>query len=422
MQEKGRGRALDVAVGFLALCILTFGALRFGAAGFLPATRQLFGDFQAGFPTAYFAVLRPDFDTSSVWPGWNYGPMFHFVTLPLLLVPRWSMVPSVWAVTNLLALTASFVLICRLSQVQGIRWRGFAILAGLWLLYQPLVNCFRQGNIEILEIALILTAIVALPRASGRMSGVLIGTAAMIKILPIGFLAWFLVRRKWQAVLAGVVTIAVIAAVTTVTLGWKDSIQLQLAGPMIEAPVAGLHELSVTSLFMHRAGVLDIHVPEVRWIPSERAAVASRAGQLASALLAIGYAVVLFLRRQRPISALEVSVLFMTMFMILPWNHDYYYVFALVPFTVLFFRGLARRDAWLLALTGTAYLLISPPVPFSWIDWLGWLPLSFAYVINYLDLPVVGGLLVWAIATHQMFVEQEEIPPQRILHRQTVNT
>jgi hypothetical protein len=95
----------------------------------------------------------------------------------------------------------------------------------------------------------------------------------------------------------------------------------------------------------------------------------------------------------------------MAMFMIVPWNHDYYYVFALAPLSMLLLKGIIDRNAVLLATTTFAYLLISPPVPFSLMDRTRLFDVSFAYLINYYSLPVVGGLLLWFAATHQMFVE-----------------
>ena len=394
---------------FVAAALLALGAARFAGAGLLPAVRTLNGDFGASFPTAYFARLRPDFPTDHVWPGWNYGPMLHFLSAPLLLVPRWSMVPMVWALVNAAALMVSFVLVCRLSGVvRQVSWATIATLGGVWLLYQPLANCFAQGNIEIVEMALILAAITTLPRSKGLWSGVLVGVATMTKFLPVGFFCWFLLRRYWRAVWSGLATIVLIVVVTTVTLGWKTSISFRVMTWAAATPIAGFHELSVTSLFLHRAALLDSTVPVVRWFPTARAWTAGDAGALASVLLAFGYSLVLFLRRHRPESPLEVAVLFMTMFMILPWNHDYYYVFGLVALSVLFLRGVALRQWTLLAGVVVAYIMISPPIPFGVVDRLDLFAVPFAYVVNYANVPVIGGLLLWLIATQQMFAESRD--------------
>ncbi len=413
--KLARPSGASLAGSTLALLLLAYGGIRFLTSGFLPATHKLLGDFAAVFPAAYFARLRPDFSTIDVWPGrWLGGPMLHFLTLPLFLVPRWSMVPTAWALTNLAALILSFVLVCRLSgAARQVSWVVLVTLAGLWLLFQPLANCFAQGNVEIMEMALILGAVAALRSSRPRASGVLIGVAAMIKVLPIGFLGWFVLRRQWRAAVATVATIAVIIAVTSVTLGWKESGFRSIGGFLTVPSHGGLHELSVTSVFLHRAGVLDYEVPIVRRFPSARALTAARAGDLASALLAAGFTMLLFARRRDPVSPAEIAVLFMTMFMILPWNHDYYYLFALVPLSVLFLEAAAARDWTLMTITIAGYLLISPPVSFGWIDRTRWLPLPFAYLFNYHDVPVAGGLLLWFGATYQLLIQPSDATAPR---------
>lgn len=390
-----------------AIVLLALGAPRFIANGFMPAVQSLGGDFAATFPAPYFARLRPDFDASHVWRGgWYYGPMLHALTLPLLLVPRWSLVPPVWAAMNLVAVMVSFGLACWLSGVaRQVPRAALAALGGLWLLYQPLVNCFAQGNIEIIEMATTLAAIALLTKGKGNMAGALMGIAAMIKFLPVGFVGWFLIRRRYRELAASLVTIVVIAAVTAVTLGWANSVTLQDMLWAESSPIAGFHESSVTSLFLHRTSVLDPGRATLYWIPSERSTVAARAGLVASVLLAGGCALAMYRRRRKEISPFELSVLFMAMFMIVPWNHDYYYIFALVPLSVLFLQGLARGDAAVLGLTFLAYELISPTVPFGLLDRLGWFRLPAAQALNYLDVPVYGALLLWFLAAREMYAE-----------------
>lgn len=403
--------------------LLVAGAARFVGSGLLPAMASLNGDFSVVFPTRFFAQLRSDFPVNPGWHGWEYGPMLHFLTLPLFLVPRWDWVPAAWALVNCAAIVASFQCVRRLASPDAIPWRLTIGLVAMWLLYQPLANCLSQGNIELVEMAILLGALVVLPRWKGAVSGSLIGVAAMIKFLPVGFLLWLLVRRGYRAVVSGVVTIAVIAVVTTVTLGWKDAAIFGQMEGAVEAPLAGLHNLSVTSMFLHRTSVLLQDTtpdgvpanPVPTWLPSARADRAAQAGALVSVLLAIGFALVLFARRQRPATPSQLAVLFMTMFMILPWNDDHYYVFALLPITVLVVDGVRRGDLKLLAVVFAGYILISPPLPFSWIDRVVSYRVSTYHLYNYFNLPVAGALLVWVAATWRMFAEDrsDTVPSRR---------
>lgn len=394
------------AVRVLAGLAFVAGAARFMWSGFLPATRELRGDFAAVFPTEYFARLRPDFPTDSVWAGWTYGPVLHFLTLPLLLLPNWSMVPKVWAVTNLLALAGCFVMTLRLSATTGKR-SGFAtvLLAGLWMLYQPLVNCFAQGNIEIVEMTLLLAGLVALSRARPHASGLLLGLATMTKFLPGGFLLWLLARRQWRALMTGMAAILVIAAVTQITLRWEENGTGRDLLTAFSRPIAGAQQLSLTSLFEHRAGMMDGATGEVLWFPSLRNQLAGLAGGLASALLLVACGLALLRYRAVTVSPAEIAVLFIVMLLVPPWSHDYYYVFALIPFSFLFLRGMAERNAWLITVAVAAYCLISPPIPWGWLDSMRWTDTPFVYVVGYFNLPIFGGLLLLTAAIQLLLRE-----------------
>jgi serine/threonine-protein kinase len=94
--------------------------------------------------------------------------------------------------------------------------------------------------------------------------------------------------------------------------------------------------------------------------------------------------------------------------MIPPWNHDYYYVFALVPLSVLFLDSIATANRGMLAGTLIAYVLMSPPIPYGIVDRLHVLPIPFAYAVNYYNLPVFGGIVLWILATHQWLNETRE--------------
>lgn len=95
--------------------------------------------------------------------------------------------------------------------------------------------------------------------------------------------------------------------------------------------------------------MIDAAGPALRWIPPERREVAAKAGALASYLMLGGYAVVLMRRRARTFGPGEIGVLFLFMFLPIPWNHDYYYIFAVAPISVLVLESLARKRTVMLA-------------------------------------------------------------------------
>jgi hypothetical protein len=399
------------------LLFLLAAAGRFLASGLVPAATALRGDFGIVFPSESFARLRPDWPPPTVWgargPGdpeyaglWFYGPMLHFLTLPLFTVPTRDLVAPAWALINTAALAASFVLAARLAQIRA-STRAMMLLAALWMGFQPLVNCLAQGNVEIVELALVLAGLSSLHAARAARAGAWLGAATMVKYLPIGFLAWLALRGRSRAVAGGVLAIAAVAIVTALTLGWENSTTVNRVPGRLFNPPGGLHDLSITSIYLHRTAVRDpLAFGGVAWRSPERMKLAQRAGLLTSGLVGITYAVLIWRRRRQPIAAPEVGVLFLLMLLLPPWNHDYYYIFALVPLSMVVLTALQegssqtrQRPVMIAALV--AYVLMSPPVPYGVIDRLGWFDARFAHLWNFADLPTYGALLLLAAITCQ---------------------
>ncbi|OGX47160.1 MAG: hypothetical protein A3G88_03965 [Omnitrophica WOR_2 bacterium RIFCSPLOWO2_12_FULL_63_16] len=394
-----------VGLTLLVLC----GLVRFVGSGLLPATQALRGDFGAVFPApALAASLRPDFPINQFWAVWHgdtvwyYGPMFHVLTLPLFLAPSWNMVPPLWALVNLIAVVAAFAFCWRLAAPASSTARGehLALLAGLWLLYQPLVNCFAQGNIELIELAVILGAIGLAHRGRLVSAGVVLGIGTMTKLLPVGFLVWLGVRGSRRALMAGGITIALIAALTAVTLGWEHSAEVDrflerfrivgIKGTMLSFP-------ALVASWLGTVGWTPPY-PVLPLSPHHRA-IALFVGRVVTATLAVAYAALILRRRRIPAPSLDVSLLFLLMFLLLPYQEDYYYLFALVPLSVLVGIAIASGSRRLLGVVLLAYVLISPPIPYSWVDRLGWFPGPFIYITKFYSTPLLGALLLLATVT-----------------------
>ena len=250
----------------------------------------------------------------------------HFLTLPLFLLPTFAAVRVVWTAVNVASLVVSFFLVLRIAGQRAARARTIAWLAALWMGFQPLTTCLAQGNIEIVELMVLLAGLVALQEKRGFRAGLLVGVAAMIKYLPIGFLVWLGLRGFRKALVVSTATVGVVALCTAVTLGWHDT-HLTNLPDRASAPSAGFHELSLTSVFLHQSAVLDrTGFLVLRWFPKERKLWAQRAGLLASGSMALAYAFLFWRRRGTQVAPSELGVLFLLMFLLPPFNHDYYYI------------------------------------------------------------------------------------------------
>lgn len=405
-----RRRLVPAIVG----AALALAAIRFVASGFLPAWSQLTGDFAAAFPARAVARLRPDFVSADLGGAgaWNYGPVMHLViTLPLLFVPSWSAVPHVWAVANLLFVTTAFVLTIRfaggwsrLSRTER------AFIAAMWLGYQPLAVCFAQGNIELSEFAFVLAGVVLIMRGRRGWAGATFGFAAMIKYLPIGFVGWLALRRRWRECAAAVAVVIAVAIVAQLTIDWRHSITLtQIAVNAARSQAYGLHDMSVTSAFLHWSSVPDWEIGTLRWFPDARHVAGARAGTIASLVFAAAYTILFVWRGRRPVIHDEIAVLLLLMFLLPPWNHEDFFIFALVPLTLFAVRAFLDRDHAALAVTVGAYLLISPIVPYGIIERLGLVSHRFAYVWNYHNVPFWGVLILLAVATDRLVRDNADV-------------
>lgn len=389
----------------LACIAMAAAAVRFVFSGVVWALRPLSGDFGAAWPSGPLAWLRPDFPVAQVIGSehhlWNYGPVMHVVTLPLFLAPSWAAVPPIWAAINIASLAACFVLCLELSgRRRELGATAVVSILTVWFVYQPLAVCLRQGNIEIAEFLFVLIGLRCLAAGRDRVAGGLIGWATMIKFLPFGFIGWLALRQRWRAAACAIVAVLIIGAIAAVTLDWRRSVAIVDVMPRAsQGNVYSIHFMSVSSMFLHRSSVPDWSVVNLRWLPEARHEIATRAGTLATVVLGACYAVWFLARRGRRIRWEEMGVLFLLMFLLPPWNHEDYFIFALMPFTALAADTIVARDWPSLAAGLAAFVLISPPLPFALLARTGWFPHSYAYFADYHDLPFWGALLLLVVVT-----------------------
>ncbi|GAA4008792.1 alpha-(1-2)-phosphatidylinositol mannoside mannosyltransferase [Allokutzneria multivorans] len=141
-----------------------------------------------------------------VYPPFAALPFSLFALLPLPLVP------VLMTVISAAALTATCVIVAR--RCGSTQTVGGAVAAASVLL-EPLMTNFLFGQINVV-LMLLVVADCLLPRTPWP-RGLLIGIAAAVKLTPVAFLLFFLVRNQWKPILtalggfvgAGLLTLAV---------------------------------------------------------------------------------------------------------------------------------------------------------------------------------------------------------------------
>ncbi|MFF6953357.1 glycosyltransferase 87 family protein [Streptomyces iakyrus] len=146
--------------------------------------------------------------------GFTYPPFAAVAMLPMALLSLHAAI----AVALLLNLAALAVVLRLLAGPDRRRpgWYGWALIACLLALFEPLRDTFSFGQVNLLLLALVLADATLLATGRGRLAGVGIGLAAAIKLTPALFIGLLLVAGRRRA--AAVAT-AVAAGATALAAG-----------------------------------------------------------------------------------------------------------------------------------------------------------------------------------------------------------
>ncbi|MEU4464004.1 glycosyltransferase 87 family protein [Streptomyces sp. NPDC024017] len=129
--------------------------------------------------------------------GFTYPPFAAVAMAPMALLGLHTAI-----VAALLLNLAALAVVLRLLAGPDWRrhgWFGWALLACLLTLFEPLRDTFSFGQVNLLLLALVLTDATLLATGRGRLAGVGIGLAAAVKLTPALFIGLLLVARRWRA-------------------------------------------------------------------------------------------------------------------------------------------------------------------------------------------------------------------------------
>lgn len=261
----------------------------------------------------------------------------HPPTSVLLMLPvaRLDYRPALlaWNLASLAMLGASLWIVGRELRISFSAWSIFPALA-LLLLCRPLVQQLIHGQLNLVLLLLVTGAWAADRRGRPGWAGGLVGTAAAIKLFP-GFLfLYFVLRRQWAAVLAGVLALILLTGLTAAVLGpetYRAYIQDVL--PQLEKFRTSWFNASLVGFWtkLFNPATREEHV-EPLW----RSAAAAWAGVLAS-WLAVVAAVSWSVRRARTRTQLDhaFGAAVTGMLLLSPITWDYAFLLLLVPVAAL---------------------------------------------------------------------------------------
>lgn len=417
---------VGVAIAYTALHF-AFSGVRF------PLQNTNFGQVQVNF-----APLQEHLSTGLPIRSANgrmYGPVFFFALHPLLTITRDRVTLDHWLYAGQLVSIFVALLCCVLSLrlwLAGQNERGvdrrigtpdLAVLLGLlWLNFSPLYSILAGKNVEMWELCLISVALYFYLRRWRFGAAFCIAAAALIKMLPIVFLLYFLIRDR-RTLGYAIVSFAILLTASqllygtqmgygslpfmlsaavgqTHALGWHENIGAKnmvikvltgwkLTPPYYFAPIGG-QQLLIASVLGHA-----IQVAGVLWVAWALMTFQSRSRDAASFDALWGWSLIsVMLLILSPVTAFEYMVLSLIAFS-----------FSLA-FLVSRNRLQADRSMWLLFAGAT--LLVANIVPRQVINVVfpiaalnrltgndGFLTLSEGY--QHYGFPFLGQLMLLAV-------------------------
>jgi hypothetical protein len=390
----------------LASAAWTYTIAHFAASGVKQPLGNFYGDFLASFPSWRLSVLlgRLDLYKGSLaekWalefgvghPLWHYGPVEHLVTLPLFAFSDLRSAYTAWLIVNYAFLLAILALAAAVFQGNRSKWVWRSASAIAILNYGPLYEALTQRTIEIFELLLIFAGFALMKRGNLTISGFAIGLAAMTKFLPLVFVPYFVVKRRWQAFAGSMMAIGPIAIVTEVVFRWRYSgtvVQLREGGFLNSALNQSLSGMIIRLLV---------------WTKSSLSAATLSRGAIIVGLVGLSW---LFLRARNcaTIEDLEWSTLIVAMVLLPPHNEQYYFVLLLFPYLAVVARELrpvapahaARR--WWLAIS---FFLTGTLVPLSVLNRLTGANVFSTYLTW--GIPFVGAAILATVCVHAVLAE-----------------
>jgi Glycosyltransferase family 87 len=274
-----------------------------------------------------------------------FAPLARLDYRPALLI---------WNLSSLALLGLSLRLV---FQGLGVPFSHRTALATFCLLMfcRPLLQQLFHGQLNLVLLALLTGAWAADRSGRAGWAGALVGTATAIKLFP-GVLFLFLVlRRQWNSLIAGAITVAVLSGLTVAILGLETyRAYIQDVLPNLKTFSSSWFNASLVGFWSR---LFDPDTPVQHVEPLWRSAMAAQAGILVSwiAVLAV---LARNARRAQTRTGLDHAFgsAITGMLLLSPITWDYAFLLLLVPVAVLWANPPRTERAKILLLTASAGL------------------------------------------------------------------
>lgn len=270
----------------------------------------------------------------------TYPPIAAAAFVPLALVPYW----LANVVVTLVSLASLWLgLTCILRVLIPARRTG---IAALWLatalaLFEPVRTTIALGQVNLVLFMLVIVDLTLLPR---RWRGVLIGVAASVKLTPIVFVGYYLIRRDWPSMARAAASVAFFTGLGFI-LAPRDSATYWTETLLSPERIGGLNYVSNQS-FRGAWGRLLGSVETIPWL-----VLVGSLGLFVLHLLHI------LLSRGRELEAITLLALYMLLVSPVSWSHHWVWIAVGLVVVAGWREPPLRRWRWALMLSGVIIFL-----------------------------------------------------------------
>lgn len=246
------------------------------------------------------------------------------------------------AAWNLCSLALLALTLWRVSVALQLRWNlaGWSAVLGLLLVCDPLRQTINQGQLNLVLLWLLAETWIADRLGRPLLAGWWLGWAAAIKLFPAFLFLYFLMRRDWRAIAAGVVSFAAVVGLTTAILGWQAQIDyVTLAMPALRSMRDAWGNVSLDAfwsrLFDAPSSVVEAWQTQPTW---------RIAGTVLSSLALLGWLITRLRKSDRSRAddaGFSLCVVAMLLLSPITWAH--YFMLLLVPLAIAW-RNTATSD------------------------------------------------------------------------------
>ncbi|MEW5718626.1 MAG: glycosyltransferase family 87 protein [Chloroflexota bacterium] len=283
---------------------------------------------------------------------YRYPPFYTFLFLPLSFLP-YSAADLLWRVLNLALVGFAGWLIGKTLSLK-FDAKNVLVLGLIFFNYDPLIYNLAIGQINLVILILLTGAAYAWTRQHAVRAGILLALGASIKLAPAVFFAYFLCKRGWRLVAAGLAAMLAFAALGYVALGEQTTRTfIAIVTSFAQEDNAWIGNQALRG-FLSRLFVGDEFVRAAYPAPTlER--VLYYTGALAIAALT---AFVLYRARRTNAFHLEFALVLIAFHLVSPTSWVHHLVWTIYPLVVLALACLDRENLAPTVCFGIGYALI----------------------------------------------------------------